>query len=219
MFSQYAPSPSNSYDLSPLQSILKFCFMRKQHTTVLRVVLDHYRGNDQVQQLISVAVARPLLFKLCARVTDLSDADLWQLVAIDYDALFRVKTKPFWFAGFLREAVAARRFSIVRRLLDSRERTTIPRVPLNYGLFVMQTCLAHRKMDLVLDVFEEMDLEREDDQDQAAQACFLAVRALHALGKTTGDVAVMHAKYQHIFARAEHDMPDHVRRILQESGC
>ena len=220
MLSQHTPSPHNRYRSLPLQAIIDYCCEHKQHVGVLRNVLEYYRGNDQVQKLLS---AQRLLEVLCVRVRVFSDAELWQLVTQDYHVLFRVTTKRFWFNKTLLSAVTARRVAIVDQLLGARDRTIIPHVPLRAGLAALEKCWATRQLELMPTLFAEMDLPSEEVEPteqaslgQAARACFLVVRALHAMGKPS-DVAALHAKHQYVFMRADNAVPDDVRQILHES--
>ena len=217
----HTPAPANVYESIPLQDLLGYCREHKQHVSVLRSVLDHYKGNDRVQQLLSNGVAFRLLQWLCGDHQTFSDADLWQLVTSDYQALFRVTTKPFWFHKFLFFSAKARRHAIVHQLLDARDRTVIAQLPASTGLAALEIYAESSDVAMMAKIFGEIDLDggpqEPTDLDKAAQACFLMARALHQAGRTS-DVAALHAKHHPVFARADQAMPDDVRQILQQCG-
>ncbi|KAF1315009.1 hypothetical protein FI667_g16294, partial [Globisporangium splendens] len=159
-------------------NLLEYLCLKKRVALILEILGDLKRRSAAYHGIVSNANARAVIDTLCAADPVMMDDEKLFAAISEFDFVFRVLDKPFWFTYFLTSCHAHERLDAAKDAFRARNAQEIPTIPISLALALMRSYSEKSDFEFVHRVFQSVNLQSEKHSTvEKCEACYAAMRA------------------------------------------
>uniref|UniRef100_K3WY47 Pentacotripeptide-repeat region of PRORP domain-containing protein n=1 Tax=Globisporangium ultimum (strain ATCC 200006 / CBS 805.95 / DAOM BR144) TaxID=431595 RepID=K3WY47_GLOUD len=197
-------------------NLLEYLCLKKRVALILEILGDLKRRSTAYHGIVSNANVRAVIDALCAADPEIMDDEKLFAAISEFDFVFRVLDKPFWFTYFLTSCHAHGRLDAAKDSFRARNAHEIPTIPISLALVLMRSYAEQSDFEFVHRVFQTVNLQSEKPSvADKCEACYAAMRAcakVEWLGED--EIRQIYATHLQTLIADESQLPGDIKSLI-----